>query len=108
MEKIERRRSPRHADCPPLQVVGLKAIVHDVSRTGVCLVVEDLLETGTRLGLVLQDALNHSRQAFDAEVVWTMSGRAGLRWLNLTPEQDRWMFDRFRAWLAALDGASRR
>jgi hypothetical protein len=108
----DRRHDPRLGGCPPLHVGGVRATVHDISRNGICLILEGpqdgTLDCGTQHHLVLTDSLDDSRQEMDAEVVWNIQNRAGLRWVSLTPEQDRWLLARFRAWLGALDGASRR
>ena len=106
--KQERRQSPRLEDAPPLFVTGLRATVHDVSRTGISLNVVEPVAYGTRYRLVLRDALDFSELAMDAEAVWCSGERAGFRWVDMTPEQDDWLRRRFQSWLATCLGASRR
>lgn len=107
LEPGERRSQPR-LDCPPLFVDGLPALVHDVSRTGLSILVDVSLLPGEVHRLILTDAIDESSQMLEAEVVWYDGVRAGLRWCNLNSEQDAWLRHRFEAWLGALVGASRR
>ena len=104
----ERRRTPRLAGCPPVALIGRSGYVQDISRGGICLVSRVPLKVGERHRLQLRDDLDGSQQSLEAEVVWAGAGRAGLRWVRLTPEQDAWLGRRFTAWLMALEGASRR
>jgi hypothetical protein len=107
VEPGERRRQPR-LGCPPLFVDGLPALVHDVSRTGIAILVDVPVYPGEVHRLILTDAINESSQLLEAEVVWCDGERAGLRWCNLNVEQNSWLRHRFEAWLGALEGASRR
>jgi len=107
LEPGERRRQPRLA-CPPLFVDGLPALAHDVSRTGLSILVDLPLQAGEVYRLILTDAIDESAQMLEAEVVWYDGTRAGLRWCNLNADQDIWLRHRFEAWLGALVGASRR
>ena len=100
-EPPERRRSSRHGG-PPLHVSGIRGTVHDVSRGGVCLVLEEPVECGERYPLVLRNALDDSTQEVEAEVVWHADNCTGFRWVELTPEQDLWLLNCFQAWLRAL------
>ena len=100
-EGRDRRRVSRHDGGPPLRVSGLDALVHDVSRAGVCLQVYQAVQPGTRFALVLTDALSGSSQRMEAEAVWWAGDRAGFRWVGLTPEQDRWLLRCFQSWLGA-------
>lgn len=102
------RRSDLRLDCPPLRLTGLRATVYDVSRNGLCVHALVPVEHGQHYHLLLRDDLDSSTCEIDAEVVWHTEGRAGLRWVGLTNEQDRWLLRRFQAWLGALHGASRR
>jgi hypothetical protein len=95
-------------DCPPLLVEGLPAVVHDVSRNGICLILESPIAHGERFLLTLTDALDRSSRQMEAEVVWRAGERTGLRWIDLSPENDQWLFRRFQSWLRAMDGRSRR
>lgn len=107
LEPGERRHQTRLA-CPPLFVDGLPALVHDVSRTGLSILVDLRVQPGEVYRLVLTDAIDESSQMLEAEVVWYDGTRAGLRWCNLNGDQDAWLRHRFEAWLGALVGASRR
>ncbi len=104
----DRRATERLQEAPPVFVLGLRATVHDVSRAGICLSMAELPEQGSRVRLTLLDAQDDSSLQVDAEVVWCADGRAGFRWVDLTPEQDRWLLRHFQRWLAARAGASRR
>jgi len=84
------------------------AVVQDVSRTGISLQVDARLHRGEIYRLHLTDSIDESYETLDAEVIWCDGKRAGLRWCNLTLEQDCWLRARFKAWLGALVGASRR
>jgi hypothetical protein len=103
----ERRRFERVL-CPPLHVSGLRATARDVSRGGIALTVEHPLPRGLRVRLTLRDAISRTTCELYAEVVACRGTRAGLRWLEVTPEQDLWLSQRVHIWLLALEGASRR
>jgi hypothetical protein len=107
LEATERRRAAR-LDCPPLFVDGLSAVVQDVSRSGIALLVDHPVRQGEVYRLTLTDAIDESFETLQAEVVWYHSKKAGLRWCNLSLEQELWLGQRFKAWLGALVGASRR
>jgi hypothetical protein len=107
VEPGERRGEPRLA-CPPLFVDGLPALVDNVSRSGIALQVSCTVQPGEIYRLHLTDAIDESAATLEAEVVWFDGKRAGLRWCNLSPEQDTWIRLRFKAWVGALVGASRR
>ena len=107
LEPGERRRQLRLA-CPPVFVDGLPALVHDVSRSGLSILVDVPLIPGEIHRLILTDAIDESAQMLEAEVVWYREDRAGLRWCNLNADQGSWLRSRFQAWMGALDGASRR
>lgn len=100
----ERRTTPRLASGPPISVVGLTAVVYDISRGGICLQLEVPVKPGDRYRLNLLDELEGSTQVLAAEVVWSGGGRAGFRWIFITPEQDAWLGNRFTAWLHAAEG----
>jgi len=104
----DRRRQDRLGNCPPLSVSGLAAAVYDVSRTGVSLLVQEPLRIGDRFHLVLTDTMDQTTLSVDAEVIWCRQGRAGLRWLELSLEQDMWLLNHFQTWFRQMDGASRR
>ncbi len=100
-ERPERRAASRHGG-PPLIVTGIRGTVHDVSRGGICLVLEEPAECGSRHTLVLRNALDATSQRVEAEAVWHSGDCTGFRWVELTPEQDLWLLNCFRAWLRAL------
>jgi hypothetical protein len=99
----ERRRHARHSSAPPLRVGGLPGAVYDISRSGICLTTDTPVPLDTRYSLLLTDLLDGSVRRLEAEAIWRADGRIGLRWADLTPEQDAWLLDRFQAWLAPLD-----
>jgi hypothetical protein len=101
----DRRRHPRIGDGPPLLVRNLDAYVHDISRSGICLVPATPMAPGERPVLQLEDALDHSTQEIEGEVLWSLAGRAGLRWITLSEAVDRWLARRFELWLAPQPGA---
>jgi hypothetical protein len=101
----DRRRHDRLSDCLPLQVGGLAARVHDISRRGICLILEEPVAGGDRYRLSLKDTLDGSSVSIEGEVVWSVNDRAGLRWVELSKEQDRWLFQRFTVWLEELRDA---
>lgn len=107
VESGERRGEPRLA-CPPLFVDGLPALVDDVSRAGIALQVGCSVQPGEVYRLQLTDAIDESMATLEARVVWANGKRAGFQWCNLSLEQDTWLRLRFKAWLGALVGASRR
>ena len=100
----ERRTGSRLSDRPPVRLTNLAAEVYDISRTGACLLYGTALPIGEALVVELQDELDGSLQSVAAVVVWWLDGRLGLRWAELTPDQDRWLLDRFQIWLAARFG----
>jgi hypothetical protein len=97
-EQDERRQHARLPD-PPLFVSGLWATVSDVSTGGVCLALNDRVLPGERYELILTDGLFPFTIEMQAEVVWARPGRAGLRWVEVTAEQEVWLQERFHAWL---------
>jgi hypothetical protein len=98
------RREHERITAPPLFVSGVWATVCDISQGGICLRLKERLEPGARYELILTDGLNSHTQEVGAEVVWCGGGRAGLRWVGLEPEQQRWLNQRFQAWLRERDG----
>jgi hypothetical protein len=83
-------------------VTGIRGTVHDVSRGGVCMVVDEPVEWGVRYALVLRNAVDGSTQEVEAEAVWRSGDCTGFRWVELTPEQDRWLLNCFQAWLRSV------
>jgi hypothetical protein len=100
-----RRQFPRIEE-PPLHVSGVWATVDDVSCGGVCLKVPQPVARGSRLPLILTDAHMYFSQEVEAEVMWCSGPRAGLRFVNLTDDQQEWIEQRLLAW--ERDGGARR
>lgn len=102
---VERRAHHRlRVNLPARAREGHSWRVHDISRTGVSLVTDGLLSAGTALDLELVDAASGLACGFEAQVVWSVPGepgRAGLRFVRLSAEQDAWLSSRFNEWLAA-------
>jgi len=94
------RRHPRIPE-PPLQVSGVRGCVRDVSLGGFCLDTLEVLQPGEQYELILTDAWCPFPQQLRAAVVWCEEGRAGLEWVQLDQEQQRWLETRFDDWLTA-------
>ena len=103
-EGAERRGEPR-IPSQRLRMGGPWAAVLDLSLSGAGLIVETPLQPGARCELVLVEGLLKTRQQIRAEVVWCRGGRAGLRWIDLTDDQRRWLRDCFAAWPAVACAA---
>jgi PilZ domain-containing protein len=101
----ERRAQPRlRVQLPALASGGHSWRVHDISRVGLSLLTEQPLSQGETLTLELVDTASGRRCSFEAQVVWSAPGepgRAGLRFVHLSPEQNAWLSSRFNEWLAA-------
>jgi hypothetical protein len=66
------------------------------------------LPVGEQYPIVLEDGIDGSTISIVAEVMWTRQGRAGLRWVELTAQQDVWLLNHFQSWFQHMQGASRR
>jgi hypothetical protein len=104
----DRRRQPRIAPALPVTACGeVSGVLHDISRAGLCVITEDRLEEGQVVSFDLVDDPTGMRCAFRARVVWRwegLPGRAGLEFVEMSPEQDAWLASRFIDWVAsALD-----
>jgi hypothetical protein len=101
----ERRREPRlRVQLPARSEDGHSWRVHDISRVGLSLITDAPLTAGSALDLELVDTASGRTCTFQLQVVWSAPGepgRAGLRFTQLTKEQDAWLTSRFNAWLAA-------
>jgi PilZ domain len=78
--------------------------VHDISRAGLSLIADRPLPEGSTLDLELTDTASGRNCRFEAQVVWTAPGepgRAGLRFVHLSPEQEAWLSSRFMEWMRA-------
>jgi PilZ domain-containing protein len=99
----ERRRCPRIALALPVKACGeVSGLLHDISRTGLCLFTEEPLEAARIVSFQLVDDVSGQSYPFEARVVWYrpgMPGRAGLEFVNMRPEQDAWLASRFVDWL---------
>jgi len=91
--KSERREHPR-LPSPPLDVGGLWARIYDISLGGICLILNAPLKVGDQYGLVLTDGMFQA-QDIHSEVVWSHGSSAGLRWVDLSPEQENWLREQF-------------
>ena len=91
------RQHPRVFN-PPLHVSGIWGTVYDVSEGGICLVTTTPLQAGDQYELILTDCLVHFTKEIRAEVVWYRRGRAGLRWIDLAPDQLLWLDGAFACW----------
>jgi PilZ domain-containing protein len=103
----ERRQATRIIT-PPLAVSGQWNGVVDISEGGICLLTHKPLEAGERCFLILTDGWVFWTLELEAEVVWCRSDRVGLRWVNVLPEQEEWMQERFSAWQGTMNALLRR
>jgi hypothetical protein len=101
----ERRTQTRlRVQLPAREPDGHSWRVHDISRAGLCLVMDRPLPNGASLDLELTDTASGRSCRFQGQVVWTAPGepgRAGLRFTALTPQQDAWLASRFVEWMSA-------
>src|SRR5688500_5489727 len=94
----ERRTQPRLK--VQLQARGGEGVawkVHDISRAGLSLITDQPLTSGVTLSLELVDTASGRSCAFDTQVVWSAPGepgRAGLRFVNLSGDQEAWLASR--------------
>jgi hypothetical protein len=99
-ERLERnRRLQPRVERPPVSISGVWGEVLDISLTGISVTVERGLEPGMRLDLVLMDTRSAEQRWIEAEVMWSDQERAGLRWIELTAEDQEWLVERFSSWL---------
>src|SRR5438067_13857242 len=74
----ERRRQPRIAPVLPVQACGdVSGRIHDISRTGLCLVTEAPLQEDCLVSFELVDDATELSCRFEARVVWYRPGRPG-------------------------------
>jgi len=90
------RRGHRRQESRLFQAVLPEAEVCDVSIGGAGVQVREPLAPGERRRVELRDVEGRLAHVVEAEVTWhaphpSDGGRAGLRWLNLTPEQQAWL-----------------
>jgi hypothetical protein len=101
----ERRTQPRlKVHLPARGDDGHSWKVHDISRAGLSLLTDAPLTAGATLHVELEDTASGRSCAFDTQVVWSAPGepgRAGLRFAQLSAEQEAWLSSRFVEWLAA-------
>ncbi len=101
----ERRTQSRlRVQLPARDPAGHSWRVRDISRAGLSLTTDQPLPEGTTLDLELIDTASGRNCGFQAQVVWTAPGepgRAGLRFVHLTPQQEAWLTSRFVEWMAA-------
>jgi hypothetical protein len=94
----ERRACQRISE-PPVTLQGpVRAAVQDMSLGGICLRIERPLPAGQCFRLLVGDEPSHQECALQAEVMWCAGGRAGLRWVDLSGDQQRWLRELFRGW----------
>ena len=73
--RVERRRQPRLEPALPVQVCGdVSGVLHDVSRTGLCLLTDEPLAEGSSVVFDLIDEMTGMRCGFEARVIWYRAG----------------------------------
>jgi hypothetical protein len=101
----ERRTQARlRVQLPARDPEGHSWRVHDISRAGLSLITDRPVPEGSTLDLELTDTASGRSCRFEAQVVWTAPGepgRAGLRFVHLSPEQEAWLSSRFMEWMRA-------
>jgi hypothetical protein len=101
----ERRTQTRlRVQLPARDPEGQSWRVHDISRAGLSLITDRPLPEGSTLDLELTDTASGRNCRFQAQVVWTAPGepgRAGLRFVHLSREQEAWLSSRFVEWMRA-------
>lgn len=99
----EGRRAERLAH-PPLMLSGLRAIVHDISASGICIHTSEQLQPGERLELMLTDAEVFHSAELCAEVRWIRRDQVGLQFVELDRQQREWLAARLANWHASGAG----
>lgn len=94
LEQRRHARIPR----PPLRVSGIWGWAHDISLGGLSLVTSEAIEPGHQYQIILVDTYHYTNQELRVEVVWIGEGRAGMRWVDLSPDQEVWLQSCFEAW----------
>ena len=102
--RVDERRVFARVEEPPLYASGLWATVHDVSVGGICLSLDTPVVPGAQYDLILTDGAAPYTAEIRAEVVWYRKDRAGLRWVDPSPEQQQWLVERFVEWEALEPG----
>lgn len=97
----DRRRHTRIAK-PPVHVSGRSVTVNDVSLGGIHLTLRNSARAGEQLELILTDAVLHYTETLEGEVVWARQDALGLRWVNLTDRQQKWLEERMDSWVTDL------
>ena len=83
--------------------------VLDISEGGIRVVVGQPFTPGERFDLILTDGILFYTKEITAEVTWSRGGVAGLKWTDLTGDQEVWLRTRLQAWESELKaGISRR
>jgi hypothetical protein len=85
---------------PPVHVSGPAITVNDVSLGGINLTCEHTAQVGDLFELILTDAMLSYTETLEAEVMWRTRIGLGLRWINVTERQEKWLRDRLDAWTA--------
>ncbi len=96
-EARDERREHRRIREEGVDVEGA-LVVHNISLGGVCLELPGEFEVGDRLTLRLGDRRSATSQVFRAEVMWARKGRAGVRWVEQTPDQFLWLCQALGFW----------
>jgi hypothetical protein len=87
---IDTRQTPRFR-WPFVFGASTHGAIYDISTGGVCLAAATPLSKGSAYTLVLTNGWRRDSQTLQARVLWWRKGRAGLEWVDLLPDQRRWL-----------------
>ena|SRR5688500_1281345 len=90
------RRNFTRFDSPLIIASGDWERVVDISLSGACVAARELPQVGQQITVVLTDEVDYHTAMIDAEVVWRREAQAGLRWVTVDPQEQRWLEERCR------------
>lgn len=82
----------------PALPVGDLCVIRDISMGGVSVYLDMPIRSGEQYEMALRDGSRGSTQCLEAEVVWAGGRAAGLRWVGLSREQQRWLTGLLSQW----------
>ena len=93
----DRRVHDRHAQ-PPLHVSCIPGGVTDVSLGGIGLTLAAPVPAHTLCELIVTEGLCYTTQTLAAEVVWRSGNRVGLRWIDPSAGELKWLRESIERW----------